>query len=312
MQVVAAFSALFLALADGTAPGAATCQVAAEDAYVEEVLVERVRWPAIVDRQRKAPRDACAQLAPADFIVTEDGRPARVTSVSVERGSTLFIFLLDVSSSMLERLRGVKEAAIKFAATLAPLDEVTVLTFSRGVQQIVPPTRDPGALEAALERIDVGEAFTAMADAAWDALDRFSGHAGREVLVLFTDAAENASERHDIDELIRRAGRSPDLRVFPVLTVSHEDFRTSAPLRWLAEASAGGIEIVQYDYQLHHALRGIQERLMKEVLLTYAPPERAADPGPNRRIKVTIRPRPGLPCKIAEGASARTLTLDLD
>ncbi len=266
------------------------------EAYVEQVVVERVRWPVLVSPRRGAPPGACQALGPEDFVASEDGVPVRIASVDREGGPATFLFLLDTSGSMLDVLDVTKDAAAEFARSLSPQDEMAVFTFARDLLPVVTPTQDPAAVAAAIREIRGGGMYTALVDAVWEALDLFDGRRGRLVLLLFSE----------------RVATKRDLRIFAIAPrATLTDVRAYAPLLWLTETTAGRIEYVSRDTDVEDALDGIRERIGKEVLVGYAPPKpkagRGAEAGSGpRKVRVKIRARDGLPCRVREAAPERT------
>lgn len=270
----------------------------------EQVLVHRVRWPALAAAPSFDP-DACARLAPGDLVVVEGGRPGRVESIDSERNQTLFVFLVDVSRSMETRLAAVRAATRAFAASLAPRDEVAVYVFDDALALKTPPTRDPALVDAALASAEPGNIFTALYDALDELMARVAARPGRTVVILVSDGEENASRRVRPRALLERAARSRGVRFFAVVAASAENVRCTGPLRMLAAATAGNVALASDETALGARLAELHAQLDREVMVTYAPPTESASADRPRRLRVKLRERLGVSCRVREAIADR-------
>jgi hypothetical protein len=140
------------------------------------------------------------------------------------------------------------------------------------------------------------------------------GHRERLVFLLFSDGGENASRDHTMRALLERAEALRDVRIFAIApAVAQSDVRAMAPLIWLSQATAGRVEFVATERDVPRALASVRERIENEVLVGYAPPQRDAagrDAGGRdagaRKVRVRIRARDGIPCRVREAAPERT------
>jgi Ca-activated chloride channel homolog len=277
--------------------------------FTETVVVHRIRWPALVaprHRHNHEERAICERAAPGDFQVFEENRAVQVESVDRDEGPSLFALLVDVSPSMSEHIEAVKSAAAGFVDTLDPDTPVMLATFEMDLAVRIDPTNDHGKVIQAIRSLDIKGRSTSIYDTIYDLLDRLDTRPERKVIILLSDGADTSSTRHTAAETLARAARSRDLRVFTLITVTHEDLRATAPMRSLAVATAGHFEMADGERELASSFRAIRRRLAQEVVLTYVAPPSATETA-ERRVRVTIRARPGLPCKVREAQPERVL-----
>lgn len=278
--------------------------------FVEEVVVQRVRWPAIAQPRGDATREACLALREWDLTVTEDGRPARVTSIDREGGPARFILLVDTSTSMLEPLEFIRPALTDFVRRLSPGNEFVVYTFDADLHEKVPATRDTGALARAIASIEASGLETALVDALWEVLDRHSEHVGREILLLVSDGGENSSESYRLKDLLARVAERRDLRIFNLAPeFATRDHRSLALLLWLAETTGGRTDFVRERHHVPGALDNVVARLRDEIIVGYVPPEHSRKGRRRGKVEVRIRERDDLACRVREAAPSRTLRL---
>lgn len=273
----------------------------ADDAFVESVTVNRVRWPVLVTPRGSA-ATACAALVPADLVVEEDGQEAAVSRVESQRGGTLYAFLVDTSRSMDGRLEQIKNAASAFARELAATDQVAVYSFGRELALGLSPTRDAELVERAIGTLRPDAIETGLIDALHDLVGVLADRPERKVIVLLSDSGENASRRHGPEDLLAIAASFRDLRIFPVTTSAVDDLRNTSWLRRVAAVTASTFEMAPDEFALKSTFRRIRERMDAEVMITYAPPPH---PGPARAHRVEVRARAGLPCRVNEARADR-------
>ena len=132
-------------------------------------------------------------LAASDFVLEEDGVRQTPDMVAQETIPTTFALLVDGSHSMGRNMDFVRAAAARLTAYLRPKDHVLVAPFSRHLRAITGPTNDRQTINDAVAAIDA-QGGTAMRDAMIEVAARFSGVAGRRVIILITDAYDEHSQ----------------------------------------------------------------------------------------------------------------------
>lgn len=155
---------------------------------------------------RGAHGEPVTQLDRGAFTVYENGKPQPVTLFRRDDVPASIGLLIDNSGSMRSRRPTVEAAALGFARASNPDDELFVLNFADKARLDVPFTRDRGALEAGIARLD-GIGGTAMRDAieAGAAYLAKAAH-DRKALLVVTDGQDNSSVAA-LDDVLKRAER---------------------------------------------------------------------------------------------------------
>ncbi len=302
------------------APAAAEEQRARPSGITEGVLVTRVRWPVRVLEVKETDAERCRHLAPADFQVQEDGRPARVTAADSDVGATLFVVLIDASDTMTDSLEAVRKGALKLASRLAARDQVMVASFAETVTVQTPPTRDVGEIERGIRAVLPTFRLTALYDALEQVTEELQPLRARKAIIAITDGEDTASRTRDVQKILDRMARSRDLRLCTVLYARRDDMSVNGPLRILTQASAGRFEWVPSGRRpsegaeaITGAFDAIADWFDREVVLSYEPP--AAAPSPKKakaaaapqRVRVKVQLRDGLPCRLKQLLTERLI-----
>jgi hypothetical protein len=79
-----------------------------------------------------------AGLTAADFNLLDNGVPQRIDSVSVEAVPIDVSLIVDTSGSVVSNFEEFKDDVKRFARMLRPVDQVRVVSFGTGVQEIIP------------------------------------------------------------------------------------------------------------------------------------------------------------------------------
>jgi len=132
------------------------------------------------------------------FSVVEEGQPQTISFFASEDAPVSVGLILDNSGSMQPNRDRLIAAALQFASTSNPQDELFAMAFDEDVRAALPDaapfTRDIPTLRDALTRALSTRGRTALFDAIAAGLrylDR--GHDQRKVLVVVSDGGDNAS-----------------------------------------------------------------------------------------------------------------------
>lgn len=235
-------------------------------------------------------------LKPADFAVYEDGVKQEVRFFESSTVPLDLIVLIDTSSSMVEKIGAVHDAAAGFLATLRPVDRGAVVAFADSISILQPLTSDRAALERAV-RSTVARGKTTLNTAVYVALKQFGQRARttdpmrRQAIVLLSDGADTASPI-DLEDVLRVA-RSSGVSVYTVSLQSSEmaaiKGETDAydrTLRTLARET-GGVSYFPQPRDLKAVYRSIATELANQYSIGYVPADEGDD-GRFRRIVVQI------------------------
>jgi VWFA-related protein len=134
-----------------------------------------------------------------DFEITDEGKRQPVTVFSRDAQSMTIAILLDRSPSVFDLGQRMQTAVTEFVSRLLPADRACLGTFSHVV------TLDPALTsnrDALLRHLGDDAPFPA-GTALWDAVDAgraaVAGDAGRRVVLMLTDAADNSSRGDVVD-----------------------------------------------------------------------------------------------------------------
>ena len=227
-------------------------------------------------------------LSREDFALFVDGSSQPIETFEATNSPLSVVLVLDVSTSMVLKLRDARAAALEFLEALKPGDRVAVLTFASNVVGLTPFSTDKGPARAALENAAVsGE--TALYDATAVALRKLRETGGRRAVVLFTDGEDNRS-RLSIDQVIDLA-RATEASVFTVGQVAAEVRALLRGLDRLAEETGGRAWYISTIKKLPGVFREVVAELENQYFLTFTP----ADQRPRTWHRIDVRMnRPGL------------------
>lgn len=181
-------------------------------------------------------------LGQKDFQIYEDGAPQQINYFSHEDVPVTVGLVVDNSGSMAPKRNEVIAAALAFAHSSNPQDQMFVVIFNEHVRFGLPAntlfTDQPPQLEAALSRYHP-DGQTALYDAVAAALEHLKkGNRDKKVLIVISDGADNASQ-HNLAQVMTMAVQS-DAIVY-ALSLFEEDDPDKNPsvLKRLAKATGG-------------------------------------------------------------------------
>jgi VWFA-related protein len=149
-----------------------------------------------------------------DFKLAEDGRPQPLTFFSGERRPLRIALVLDVSPSMLNKMKQVEDALRHFIALLEPQDEIMVMTFSADVNVDQEFTSDRDLLERVFARLQPAQG-TALFDAVIAALRRVApAPAESKAIVVVSDGVDTASSFSFAE--VREVARRSEVPIFSI------------------------------------------------------------------------------------------------
>ena len=264
---------------------------ATSDDYRISIDVGLVVLPVFVtDRKGKA----VPGLGENSFQVFEDGRPQQIALFKAEDVPVTVGLVIDNSASMGNKRPEVVAAAVDFAKSSNPRDEMFVVNFNQdvslGLPKGVPFTNDTGELlSAVLQKPASGN--TAIYDGLAVALDHLkSGTAIRKALILISDGQDNASLL-SFGEVLRRAEASNaqiyTLGVFDSL-YSGDASKNASVLKRLAKATGGKAYFPQSPSQIGAIFQEISRGLRHQYTIGYHP-SNSSSTGTYHAIRVTVR-----------------------
>jgi Ca-activated chloride channel family protein len=210
-----------------------------------------------------------ANLTRDQFIVTDNGAPQTIESVTRDTVPLDLMLVLDTSGSLEgERLTRLIEATRGLVQALRPDESSALITFADQVRLVVPSTRERGLFLTALTGL-TASGSTSIFDALVLALlhrPADSAHV-RPVMIVFTDGVDNASwlSHAQVLEAVRRSG-----------TIVHVVELTGTGLAPntasdLARAGGGRAWSATSARALNQLFGRVLDELRSRYLLTYTP-----------------------------------------
>lgn len=209
------------------------------DSYTISVSVDMVVLHATVRNSRGV---LVSELGKNDFQVYEDGALQQIKYFSHEEIPVTAGLVVDNSGSMRPKRSEVIAAALAFARSSNPQDQIFTVSFNEhvsfGLPAGTPFTDDVAQLRVALSRI-APDGMTALYDAVAAAIDHLKrGNRDKKVLLVVSDGGDNAS-KHNLAQIMSMTGRS-DAIIYAIGVFEEEDRdRNPRVLKRLATATGG-------------------------------------------------------------------------
>ena len=243
-----------------------------------------------------------ADLDKERFAVFDNGRRVNVDFFSGEDAPVVVGLVIDASSSMGPKLGEVVAAALRFASSSNPNDELFAIRFNDDVQDVVADRRflrasDREALERALTSLRA-QGRTALYDALLAALDHVDESSReRKILIAISDGGDNASQETR-DRVLARA-RASNVTIYTIGLFDDVDpDKNPGVLKELARTTGGERFLPRSGGPLVQVCERIAREIRSGYTIGYAPPDRdgyyhrvrvVVDAG-DRRVQVRTRP----------------------
>jgi Ca-activated chloride channel family protein len=283
----------------------------AGDAYTIKVNVDVVVLRATAQDRKNIPVSGLSQ---DDFQVYEDGVLQPVKYFSHEDVPVTVGLVVDNSGSMKSKRPDVIAAALAFAHSSNPKDQMFVVNFNEKVSFGLPGstafTDQPAQLQAALSRV-APDGETALYDAIAEALEHLKkGNRDKKVLILVSDGGDNAS-KHKLTEIMTLAGQ-PGVTIYTVGIFDDQDAdRNPSVLKRLAKQTGGEAFLPDSLKDVTPICERIARDIRNQYTIAYVPTNRKRD-GTYRSVQVkasesggkhlSVRTRTGYFAPLAESA----------
>jgi len=201
---------------------AAALIVSSSILYAQQVFragVDLVHFGVVVTDKKGEP---VAGLKAEDFEVLEDGKPQPLTFLAGgDSGSVPPVhlgFMIDLSGSMVQDIKDVRTAAIKFLDAMPNVIDITVVDFDTEVRIARFESDDPRLVERIRSRKPDG--WTAFYDALGTYLNTASTQSGEKILVMYTDGGDTRSaiNQTELVDLLKTS----DVTVYSIGYLEHQ------------------------------------------------------------------------------------------
>jgi Ca-activated chloride channel homolog len=235
------------------------------------------------------------KLAKEDFQIFEDGIPQQVEYFSREDMPVTVGLVIDNSGTMGPKRPEVVTAALVFARSSNPEDQMFVVLFNEnvyfGLPNDVPFTDKVDQLELALSGI-AAEGMTALYDAVAAGLNHLKqGNRDKKVLIVIGDGEDNAS-RQNWNKILAMAEKSDAIIYTIGIFDENNPDRNLRALKQLAKASGGEEFLPASAKDVVPICRRIAYDIRNQYSLSYQPTNKKQD-GSFRTIRVTAAARDG-------------------
>ncbi len=239
-------------------------------------------------------------LSKENFRIVEDGQEQTVQFVRPEDIPATVGLVIDNSGSMRRKRSDVIDAAMAFAESSNPQDEIFIVNFNErvlmGLPVGLPFTSDLNQLRAALANTRA-EGKTALYDAVTAALKHLEeGSLQRKALVLISDGGDNASGATESSALAM-AGQS-NATIYTI-DIDDPDDKDQNPktLQDLAKLTAGEAYRAKSLDELPGIWRKIAGGIRDQYTIGYVSKNRTQD-GVFRSVKVVATSKDGKPLRV--------------
>jgi len=282
-QCLFAFAVLLLIA--GTLPAQQSLPNSAGDGYTISVNVDVVILHATTQDRHG---NLVSGLGKTNFRIYEDGVLQTIKYFSHEDIPVTVGLVVDNSGSMGSKRADVIAAALAFARSSNPQDQMFVVNFNEKVSFGLPNnvlfTDKAVQLELALSRI-AADGETALYDAVAAALDHLKqGDRDRKVLIVISDGGDNAS-KHTLAEIMTAAGQ-PDATIYTIGIFDEGDGDSNPHvLKRLARNTGGEAFFPQSSKDVLAICERIAHDIRNQYTLAYVPTNRKRD-GTYRGLRV--------------------------
>jgi Ca-activated chloride channel homolog len=255
------------------------------DDYTIKVDVNMVVLRATAEDRKNAP---VSGLNKDDFQVYEDGVLQPIKHFSHEDVPVTVGLVVDNSGSMKAKRHDVIAAALAFARSSNPKDQMFVVNFNEKVSFGLPGntafTDQPAQLQFALSSV-AADGETALYDAVAVALEHLKqGDRDKKVLIVVSDGGDNAS-KHKLTEIMTLAGQ-PGVTIYTIGIFDDEDpDRNPAVLKRLAKATGGEAFLPESLADVTPICERIARDIRNQYTIAYVPTNKKRD-GTYRAIQV--------------------------
>jgi len=282
---LAAFLCLIALSTCALAQEAAPTPSRPDDAYTIRANVDLVVLRATAQDHKNI---LVSGLNQEDFQVYEDGVRQTIKYFSHEDVPVTVGLVVDNSGSMKSKRHDVIAAALAFARSSNPQDQMFVVNFNENVSFGLPGniafTDQVTQLQVALSRV-AADGETALYDAVAIALEHLKkGDRDKKVLIVVSDGGDNAS-KHKLTEIMALVGQ-PGVIIYTIGIFDDEDAdRNPGVLKRLAKQTGGESFLPESLAAVTPICERIARDIRNQYTIAYVPTNRKRD-GTFRVIQV--------------------------
>jgi Ca-activated chloride channel homolog len=255
------------------------------DEYTIRVNADSVVLHATVQNRKG---NLVSGLGKDNFRVYEDGVPQQIDYFSHEDIPVTVGLVIDNSGSMGPKIPEVVAAAMAFARSSNPQDQMFVVNFNEHVRFALPDTTlftdQHGQLDVAMSRIKA-DGETALYDAVAAALEHLrKGNRDKKVLIVISDGGDNAS-KHNLAQIMAKARQSDAIIYTLGLYGENDPDKNPYVLKQLAKDTGGETFLPESLSEVVPICEQIARDIRNQYTIAYVPTNRKQD-GAYRVVQV--------------------------
>ena len=266
------------------------------------VDVDLVTVPVMVTDSKGSP---VMDLGKEEFQLLEAEREEKIQYFYAEDAPISVGLIVDLSSSMSNKIDRVRQAVDEFFKNADPADDYFVITFSNRPKLLANTTQSTETIQAKLAQMEA-KGNTALADAIYAGILKLrSARYRRKALLIISDGGDNMS-RHSLRS-VRNLAKESDAEIYAVDVCDAPGLLFTKKLeerfgrQWLSqvtEQTGGRTLVVDSAEKIPDAASRISTELRNQYVLAYRPSNVEHD-GKWRKLKVRVtRPPAPLPYQV--------------
>lgn len=253
----------------------------------QEVDVTQIMVPVVVTDSEG---NYVPDLKKEDFILLEDNKPREVSNFSKSGKSQFHLaMLIDISSSMKDKIGEVKAAAKQFLRQLLTKNDKAIVVFFN--QEVFEDTEFSSDLDELSNSISTALPFgaTALYDAVGYCLRLLKGIPGLNIIIVLSDGEDNSSFM-DPYTLIKKAERSNTVIYAIGRSDSSFNDQYQEILKKLSASSGGMLFFAEDSSEIKRIYELIRHDIKAEYVLEFSP-DKGARGKRYRQITVKLKGR---------------------
>ncbi|MDQ2925807.1 MAG: VWA domain-containing protein [Acidobacteriota bacterium] len=284
-----------------------------------EIFSLRVDVP-IVNLNVNVILDKTHQFVPGlkadNFLIVEDGKEQRVTSIRVAQTPITAVMLLEFASTSYAFIYDMQNASATFFRSLKPDDYIAVVTYDLRTHILTDFTNNKELVRSSLQSLVIpGFSDTNEFDALYETLDRINRIEGRKYVILISSGRDTFS-RLTLDKMLAKIKATPNVTIFTISTgglareladsrgglgpIARLDYlQADNEMKTFAQMTGGLSFQPLFEGALPDIFAQINDSIRNQYVLTYRPTNNAND-GSYRKIKVYLVDNEGKPLRMAD------------
>lgn len=255
---------------------------------VQNVNVVEMTIPiAVIDRDGNYVKG----LTKNNFILYEDGKPLEITylnQINKQRRDFHLVLLIDISSSMKDKMDYIKDAAKTFLEDLMRKGDKAIVIFFN--HEVIEDTDFTGDINELVNSISLAFPFgaTSLYDAIAHCINLVKGLSGRNIIIVFSDGEDNNSFI-DPFTLMKKAEKS-NTEIYSigkrVYSFSEDKYMTL--LKKISKSSGGIPFFFDHVSEIKKVYKKIRKDIQAKYLL-YFTPEKRGNIKQFRKISIELK-----------------------